>query len=100
MTGGEAISGIRMEHSRLRKPSFSQSEGTRPGDRAFLASAAECMPPMPEQPIPEHPQAMEVSWYRIVVEVALHHRFELGVGYRAPACPEKRKRKADVFSGR
>src|ERR1700682_5972818 len=68
MTGGEAISGIRMEHSRIRKPPSTQSEDTRPGDRAFLTSAAECMPPMPKQPIPEHRQAMKVSWYRIVAE--------------------------------
>ena len=65
-----------MEHSRLRKPALSQSEGALPGDRAFLASVAKCTPPMPKNPLAEHPQTIEVSWYRVVVEVALHHRFE------------------------
>ncbi len=44
---------IGREHARLRKPALSQGENTLPGDRALLASAAECMPPMPKQPIPE-----------------------------------------------
>ena len=65
-----------MEHSRVRKPAFSQSERTLPGDRAFLASTAECTPPMPEHSIPEFAEAVEVPWYRVVVEVALHDRLE------------------------
>jgi hypothetical protein len=56
MTGGEACSGIRMEHSRMRNPSVSQSKGTRPGDRAFLAAAAKGMPPVHKHPMPEHPR--------------------------------------------
>jgi len=38
---------------------------------------------MPKHPLPEHPQTIEVSWYRIVVEVALHNRFEplTGLGH-------------------
>jgi hypothetical protein len=47
MIGGEAHRGVRMEHSRLRKPSVGQSESTRPGDRVFLAAAAKGMPPLP-----------------------------------------------------
>ena len=65
-----------MEHSRLRKPAFSQSERTLPGDRAFLASTAEHTPPMPEHSMPEFAKTVEVPRYRIVVEVALHDRFE------------------------
>ena len=65
-----------MEHSRLRKPSVSQGEGALPGDRAFLAAAAKCMPPMPNRSFPEYAEAVEVPRYRVGVEVALHDRFE------------------------
>src|ERR1019366_1454011 len=47
MTGGKANGRIWMERARLRKPSVSQGENTRPGDRVFLAAAAKCLPPMP-----------------------------------------------------
>ena len=65
-----------MEHARLRKPSVSQGEDTLPGDRAFLAAAAKCLPPMPNRSFPEYAETVEVPRYRIVVEVALHDRFE------------------------
>jgi hypothetical protein len=65
-----------MEHARLRKPALSRGEDTLPGDRALLASAAECVPPMPKHPIPEYAETVKVPRYRIVVEVALHDRFE------------------------
>jgi len=50
MTVGKGNGGIGMEDTRFREPSSSQSEGTLPGDRAFLAAAAKCMPPMPKYP--------------------------------------------------
>ena len=65
-----------MEHARLRKPSVSQGKGTLPGDRAFLAAAAKCVPPLPNRSFPEYAETVEVPRYRIVVEVALHDRFE------------------------
>jgi hypothetical protein len=65
-----------MEHARLRKPSVRQGKGTLPGDRAFLAAAAKCPPPMPNRSFPEYAETVEVPRYRIVVEVALHDRFE------------------------
>ena len=65
-----------MEHARLRKPSVSQGKGTLPGERAFLAAAAKCLPPMPNRSFPEYAETVEVPRYRIVVEVALHDRFE------------------------
>src|ERR1700674_5983943 len=76
MTGGKANGGIGMEDTRFREPSSSQSEGTLPGDRAFLASAAKWMPPMPKYPIPEYAETVVVPRYRVVVEVALHNRLE------------------------
>ena len=65
-----------MEYARWREPSVSQSESTGPGDRACLAAAAKCSPPLPDEPIPEYAEAVEVPRYRIVVEVALHNRLE------------------------
>jgi len=65
-----------MERSRLRKPSLSQSESARPGNRVFLTPAANSTPPERDHPIPEHSQTREVSWYRVVVEVALHDRLK------------------------
>ena len=66
-----------MENARFGKPACSQSEGTGPRERA-LASAANCMSPMPKDPLPEDAEAVEVSRYRIVVKVARlsldHHR--------------------------
>src|SRR6266571_2857710 len=70
VTGGKANRGVRMEHSRWRKPSGSQGENTRPGERVLLATA------VPNQPIPEYAETIEVPWYRIVVGVALHDRLE------------------------
>ena len=65
-----------MEYARLREPSVSQSENTCPGDRAFLAAAAKCAPPPPDDPSPEYAETVDVSRYRIVVVVALHNRLE------------------------
>ena len=76
MTGGNAICGIRMEYARLREPAVSQSESTGPGDRAFLAAAAKCSPPLPDEPSPEYAETVEVPRYRMVVEVSLHNRLE------------------------
>jgi hypothetical protein len=75
MAGGKAIRGIKMEYSRFREPSGSQSESTLPRKRAFLASGAKCLPPLPNQPIPEYAETVDVHRYR-VVEVALHTRLE------------------------
>ena len=65
-----------MEHARLRKPALSQGEDTLPGDRALLAAAAKCLPPVPYHSFPEYAETVQVPRYRIVVEVALHDRFE------------------------
>ena len=73
-----------MEYVRLREPSVRQSESTGPGDRAFLAAAAKCAPPLPDEPVPEYAETVEISRYRIIVEVSLHNRLEplAGLAYR------------------
>jgi len=80
MSGGEASVRKGMERSRLRNPALSQLEDARPRDPAFLAPSAKSTPPERQDPIPKHPQTRQVSWYRVVVEVALHDRLEPSSG--------------------
>ena len=86
MGGGEAIVRKRMKRRRLRKPALSQNEGARPRYPAFLAPIAQSTPPQRKHPIPKHPQAPEVSWYRKVVEVSLHDRLESPSGWVTGSC--------------
>jgi len=71
-----------MKRARLRKPTLSQCKDARPRDPVFLAPAAKSTPPMRQHPIPKHPQTLEVSWYRVVVEVASDDRLEPLSGLR------------------
>src|SRR6266478_308743 len=80
MTGGEASVRKGMERTRLREPALGQDESARPVDPVFLASTAEATPPMPDHSFPEFAEAVEVPRYRVVVEVALHDRFETLAG--------------------
>jgi hypothetical protein len=80
MSGGEASVKKGRERSRLRNPSLSQLEDARPRDPAFLAPSAKSTPPERKHPIPKHAQTLQVSWYRVVVEVALHDRLEPSTG--------------------
>src|SRR5215472_8241146 len=76
MNGGKACIRKGMKRARLRKPTLSQCKDARPRDPVFLAPAAKSTPPMRQHPIPKHPQTLEVSWYRVVVEVASDDRLE------------------------
>src|SRR6202022_3623132 len=73
MTDGGANRGIRMEYSRWRTAAGSHGENTLPGARALLASAAKCMPPMPEHSIPrlENPDSMQVRTAYVTDEGAV-----------------------------
>jgi len=51
-----------------------QGKNARPRDPVSLAPAAESTPPLRKHPVPERPQAREVSWHRVVIEVALDDR--------------------------
>jgi hypothetical protein len=42
----------------------------------LLAPATQSAPPQSQQSLSEHREAVEVSWYRIIVEVTLHDRSE------------------------
>ena len=50
----------------------------------LLAPATQPAPPQSQQALSKHREAVEVSWYRIVVEVTLHDRSEPlpGLSYR------------------
>ena len=64
-----------MERAGFRKPPGLQLEHLRPW-HVLLASTAQSVPPEPQQSMPESSQAADVSWDRVVVEVALHDRLE------------------------
>ena len=65
-----------MKHSGFRNPSLAQRQRAVPREPILLAPATQSAPPQSKQSLSEHRKAVEVSWYRIVVEVALHDRSE------------------------
>jgi hypothetical protein len=100
-TGGKANRGVRMEHSRLRKPSVCQGENTRPGDKALSSSTSSrlsgkamartglrMMPTFPSPPLkfrtagfPQYgfkaglsDEAFPVAWFAIVLRAHCLHR--------------------------
>ncbi len=73
MSGGEAVKGIRMEHTRCRKPLCSQLQATDPGVPVSLTTALQRLPPVAEHAFPEQPESIEVSGHSIVVEVPLYN---------------------------
>jgi hypothetical protein len=76
MSGGEASVRKGIERTRLREPSLSQYKEARPVDPVFVAPATNGTPPKSKHPIAEHAQTLEVSRYRVVVEIALDDRLE------------------------
>jgi hypothetical protein len=72
MSGGEAVKGPRMEHTRLRKPLCGKFETTDPGVPVSLTTTLERLPPVAEHALSEYPHTVEVSRYSIVVEVPLY----------------------------
>ena len=64
-----------MEHAGPREPTVTQPKHLFPG-HPLLASATQCVPPEPQQSMPESSQAADVSRDRVVVEVALYDRLE------------------------
>ena len=65
-----------MERTRLGEPAVSQYKKARPVDSVFVAPATNGTPPESKHPIAKHAQTLEVSRYRVVVEVALDDRME------------------------
>ncbi len=65
-----------MERTRLGEPAVSQYKKARPVDSVFVAPTTNGTPPESKHPIAKHAQTLEVSRYRVVVEVALDDRME------------------------
>ena len=65
-----------MEHSGFREPSAAQFKRTVPREAISLAPATQSAPPQSQQSFSEPREAVEVSWYRVIVEVTLHDRLE------------------------
>jgi hypothetical protein len=65
-----------MEHPGFRKPSSAQRQHAGPRVPIPLAAATQSVPPQSQQPFSEDRKTVEVSWYRVVVEVALYDRSE------------------------
>ena len=68
--------GVRMQDARNWDPPFLQSTHSRPVQIAPLAATNQNLPPKPGHPIAEYAKDIGVTWYRVIVEVALHDRFE------------------------
>jgi hypothetical protein len=71
MTGGEAIYGIWMEHTRTRKPSFGKSKAASPIEPALLTTPPERYPPQAKHPVPENTETIKIPRNGAVVEIAL-----------------------------
>jgi len=76
MTGGEALLGIGMQHTRVRYPAYSQLVQSGPVGWTLLPATAQGPPPQARHPFPKGLQAVEIPRYRVVVEVALYDRPE------------------------
>src|ERR1039457_4903039 len=71
MFGGEALHGIRVEHAWGRKPPLGNREHAFPRHPTLLAATAQNVPPHANHAFPEHAEAVQISGYCVVVEVAL-----------------------------
>ena len=78
-----------MEHFRARKPSICKSNAASPRELALLTTPLESFPPEAQYAIPEQAKTVQVSRYRVVVEVALQNRPEpfSGLRYRIMHAP-------------
>ena len=65
-----------MEFTRPGEPAFGQGIHSVPGDAMRLAAPDHGPSPEPDHPFAKAPEAVQVPRYRVVVEVALHHRLE------------------------
>src|SRR5207253_6665005 len=76
MCGVKANSRVRMKNTWPWKPSISQRLHPHPRQAMSLAPMDQDGPPEPDNPIAKHGEVIDVSRYRVVVEVAFHDRPE------------------------
>jgi hypothetical protein len=72
MIGDEALLGMWVEHAWARKPALGYCKHALPRQLTLLAAAAKNVPPHANHAFPEHAEAVQISGYCVVVEVALH----------------------------
>ena len=65
-----------MQNARSGQPAGREPMQSVPVEAVALAALTQLGSPQSGQPVPKGPQAVEVSRYRVVVEVALHDRPE------------------------
>ena len=63
-----------MEHARQRKPAHRQAVHPGPSNSMRLAPIPQGPSPVSRHPLPKYTQAVEISRYRVVVEVTLYDR--------------------------
>src|SRR5262249_48601500 len=63
-------------------PSLPQFSHSRPVEITSLPATYQNMSPQPSYPPAEYAEAISVTRYRVIVEVALHDRFEPLTGFR------------------
>ena len=91
MRSGEPLRRPRVQDARDGQPAGREPIQSVSAEAVALAALAQLGSPQPEQPIPKSLQAVEVSRYRVIVEVALHDRPEPLTRVRnriVPAPPE------------
>src|ERR1017187_5369820 len=71
MIGDEALLGMWVEHAWARKPALGYCKHALPRQLTLLAAAAKNVPPHANHAFPEHAEAVQISGYCVVVEVAL-----------------------------
>jgi len=82
MNSVKANTGIGMENMRLGNPSIRQPLHFRPVQVMPLAPEDQYVSPEPSHPIAKNRQAVDISRYRMVVEVTLHDRAKPCAGLR------------------
>src|ERR1022692_4553887 len=87
MHSGEPLGWPRMQNVRHGQPAEREAMQSVPVETGALAALAQLGPPQSGQPVPKDPQAVEVSRYRVIVEVALHDRPEPLAGVRNRSMP-------------
>ena len=74
MDGVKANTGVRMKNTGPREPSIGQDLHPCPRQAMSLASMDQSGPPEQDNPVAKHGQIVDISRYRVVVEVTLHDR--------------------------
>ena len=76
MSSVKANTRVRMQDTRFREPTLGQLPHSHPVQAMSLTATQQSLPPQQSHPKAEYVQTVEIARDRVVVEVALHDRFE------------------------